>query len=321
MRDAALIAITALTVLACGCSASRTGSAVSIRLDVTRVPLDSQDPGRTSVGSFVYAGGIEIRDRGNTAIFELSDLRVLSGNRLVAVSDDGNFFEARLVLDEAGRLTGLTDARLSPLLDTQGRELGDELADAEGLDVLPNGDRLVSFERDHRVWLYPADGSAPHAVAQPESTLPANEGMEALSLYPAAGSDAYLVGGEGGTIWMCHLSAQCTETPYGSLVPSGFGLTALAAYGNEGAFAMLARSYNPQEGVRIVVRLIGTQGTPGGRVLDEMAMAPPFTVDNFEGVAVLPRPSGGIRLYLLADDNGSAAQHTYLLAFDWQPAK
>jgi hypothetical protein len=43
-------------------------------------------------------------------------------------------------------------------------------------------------------------------------------------------------------------------------------------------------------------------------------------VDNFEGIAVVPRPTGGIRLYLVSDDNGSAAQRTYLLAFDWQQA-
>jgi hypothetical protein len=315
MRDAAVIAVAAL--LACGCAAPRTGSAVAISLDVTPVPLDSRDPGRRSVGSFVFAGGIEIRDRGATAIFELSDLRVLSGNRVLAVSDDGSFFEARLVLDQAGRLLGLTDARLTPLLDGQGRKPSADEADAEGIDVLPDGDRLVSFEGNHRIWLFPADGSAPRETTRPDATFPDNGGMEALSLYPAAGPDAYLVGGEGGTIWMCHLLSKCSETPFGALVPSGFGLTSLAAYGEEGAFAMLARSYDPQQGVRIVVRLIATQGAPGGRVLDEMAMAAPLTVDNFEGIAVVPHSTGGIRLYLLSDDNGSAMQHTYLLAFDW----
>jgi len=43
-------------------------------------------------------------------------------------------------------------------------------------------------------------------------------------------------------------------------------------------------------------------------------------VDNFEGIAVVPRATGGIRLYIVSDDNASASQRTYLLAFDWQPA-
>ncbi len=37
----------------------------------------------------------------------------------------------------------------------RGARLTDTEADAEGLDILPDGDRLVSFERNHRLWLYP----------------------------------------------------------------------------------------------------------------------------------------------------------------------
>ena len=125
---------------------------------------------------------------------------------------------------------------------------------------------------------------------------------------------------ESGTVWLCSLVGTCDETTFGALAPPGFGLTALAAYGETGDFAMLARAYEPRSGTRVSVRLIGATGARDGRVLDEMAMAAPLTVDNFEGMAVVPRSAGGIRVYLLSDDNGSAAQHTYLLAFDWQPA-
>jgi hypothetical protein len=54
-------------------------------------------------------------------------------------------------------------------------------------------------------------------------------------------------------------------------------------------------------------------------VVDEMTMAAPLTVDNFED-AVVPRATGGIRLYIVSDDNASASQRTFLLGFDWQPA-
>ncbi len=93
-------------------------------------------------------------------------------------------------------------------------------------------------------------------------------------------------------------------------VPTGFGLTALAAYGEVGAFAMLARAYEPRSGTRVSVRLIDATRAREGRVLDEMRLAPPFTVDNFEEIAVAPRSPDGIRLYLLSDDNGSTAQRT-----------
>jgi hypothetical protein len=287
---------------------------------VTPVLLDPQDPGKRSIGSFVYAGGIEITDTDGGTAAELSDLHVDETDRLVAVSDRGHFLEARLMFDEAQRLSGLTDARVVPLRDEKGAPLSDTRADAEGLAVLPNGDRLVSFERDHRVWIYRPDGSSPRPAAHPQADLPANEGMEALTRYPAGGPDAYLVGSEGGRIWLCGLSIACRESRFGALVPAGLGLTALSAYGADGRFAMLARAYDPALGVRIAVRLIVPDGPLDGRVLDEMTMAAPLTVDNFEGIAVVPRSDGGIRLFILSDDNGSPEQRTYLLAFDWHPS-
>ena len=321
MRETAFVGLAALTVLCCGSAIPRTAPAAweSVRVEVTPVPLDPHDPSKRSIGSFAYAGGIEIRDTGSPTIFELSDLRIVSGDRLIAVSDRGNFFEARLLFDETGRLSGLADARVIPLVGERGERLTAADSDAEGLDLLPDGSRLVTFEGNDRIWLYRADGSAPRPTFEPDATFPTNEGMEAITLYPAAGPGAYLVGSEGGTIWLCSLSSTCRATGFGRLVPSGLGLTALSAYGEDGEFAMLGRSYDPLRGIRNSVRLIGTTGAPGGRVLDEMTIAAPLNVDNFEGISVVPRPTGDIRLYLLSDDNGSAVQRTYLFAFDWKP--
>ena len=282
------------------------------------MPLDPRDASVRSIGSFAYAGGIEISGADSTGIHELSDLRIVSGDRLVAVSDRGYVFEARLLFDDTAQLIGLADARVIPLISERGEPLTGLEADAEGLDILPTGDRLVSFEKHDRIWLYPADGSPPRPTPSPDEPFPANGGMEALTLYPAAGPGFYLVGSEGGTVWLCSLSATCEETAFGALVPAGFGLTALAALGKGGEVAMLARSYEPRLGTtRVSVRLIRTTAAGEGRVLDEMTLAAPFTVDNFEGIAIVPRPPDGIRLYLVSDDNGSTAQRTYLLAFDW----
>jgi hypothetical protein len=213
------------------------------------------------------------------------------------------------------RLAGLTDARMIPLIGESGTPLGPKDTDAEGLDVLPDGSRLVSFEGNDRILLYPPDGGPPRPAPRPEARFPQNTGMEAITLYPAAGADAYLVGSEGGTIWLCRLSGSCSETTLGTFVPAGMNLTALAAYGEDGAFAMLSRAYEPRTGVRISVRLIANSAA-GARLLDEMTIAPPLHVDNFEGIAAVPRPDGGIRLYLVSDDNGSDTQRTYFFAFD-----
>jgi hypothetical protein len=285
------------------------------------VPLDPQDRTRRSIGTFTYAGGVEIRSADVRTFLELSDLRVVSGDRLLAVGDEGTFFEARLLFDETAQLSGLADVHVRSLVDELGEPVDAANGDAEGVELLPNGDRLVAFESRDRVWLYPADGSAPRSVPMPDAVFPPNEGMEAITRFPAGGPDAYLIGAESGTIWLCTLSASCTESGFGILVPSGFGLTALSSYGEQGDFAILSRSYDTVRGARISVRLIETKGAPEGRVLDEMTMAAPLTVDNFEGIAAVARPSGGMRLFLVSDDNGSPAQRTYLLAFDWRPAR
>jgi hypothetical protein len=174
----------------------------------TPVPLSSANPPPVSIGRFVYAGGIAISSPDTQRLHGLSDLKFGPDGGLVAISDEGDLFEARLKLDETGRLVGLTDGKLQALKGLDGQPLqGKEKADAEGLAILPNGDRLVSFERDHRIWLYPRqpDGTygLPRAVNKPSTTFPDNEGMEALTAYPIAGPDAYLVGGEEGEVWLC----------------------------------------------------------------------------------------------------------------------
>jgi hypothetical protein len=311
-----LISVAVLITLACGAAAPQSpperGTPVGIQ--VAPVPLNPTDPRQRLIGGFEYAGGIEIKATNRATILELSDLRV-SGDSLVAISDQGLFFEARVQFDEMNRLTGLTDARMIPLIGESGKPLGPKDTDAEGLDVLPDGSRLVSFEGNDRILLYPPDGGPPRPAPRPEARFPQNTGMEAIALYPAAGADAYLVGSEGGTVWLCRLSGSCSETTLGTFVPTGMNLTALAAYGEDGAFAMLSRAYEPRTGVRISVRLIANSAA-GARLLDEMTMAPPLNVDNFEGIAAVRRPDGGIRLYLVADDNGSDTQRTYLFAFD-----
>jgi hypothetical protein len=321
VKDVALIGLAAATVLSCGLPARQSVrlTAASAPVEVSPVPLDPHDSSVRSIGAFAYAGGIEIKSADSPGVHELSDLRIVAGDRLVAVSDAGYLFEARLLFDDTARLSGLADARVTALVNEQGGPLTGSEADAEGFDILPTGDRLVSFERDHRIWLYAADDTPPRPTPSPDADFPANGGMEALTIYPAAGPGSYLVGGEGGTVWLCSLAGTCDETAFGALVPTGFGLTALAAYGEVGGFAMLARAYEPRSGTRVVVRLIDSAGAREGRVLDEMRLAAPFTVDNFEGIAVVPQSPDGIRLYIISDDNGSTAQRTYLLAFDWRP--
>jgi hypothetical protein len=285
-----------------------------VALTIAAAPLDPTDAERQTIGAFSFAGGLVIASGETSRLHGLSDMAISPEGALLAVTDDGDFFEARLRLDDAGRLAGLERGRISPMRGPDERPLQDKAdADAEGLALLANGDRLVSFERRHRIWLYPADGTAPRPVPAPQESFPDNGGMEALAPDPAAGPDAYVVGAEeAGQTWTCRIVVACTAGPRIEKPPE-FGLVALTRL-KAGRTAYLLRAWDPARGNRIVLTIQGADGEVG-----RLELARPLTVDNYEGLAALPRPDGAVRFYLLSDDNFSPSQRTLLLAFDWRP--
>ena len=282
-------------------------------MDTVAVPLNVQVPSQTAIGEFVYAGGLALSSRQTTQLHGLSDLEVDTSGHLTAVGDDGVWFEVRLVLDRAERLIGLRDARLVPLTGEDGTVLADKMeADAEGFAQLANGDRLVSFERRHRIWLYPAGGGTPRPVPSPEAAFPENAGLEALSADPETGADAYVAGAEdSGETWACRVSASCITGPTIDK-PEEFGLVAIKRLPGMRTVALL-RAFDAVRGSRLSLQILRA-----GAVLAQMDMAAPLTVDNFEGLATVLRPDNRIRIYLLSDDNDSSTQRTLLLAFDWK---
>lgn len=288
-----------------------------IAVQASPVPLAAAKARPSRIGAFIYAGGLALTSPDTARLHGLSDLKVWPDGRLLSVSDEGDLFEARLVLDRAGRLVGVTGGKLQPLPGVDGRPLtalGKRESDAEGIAELANGDRLVSLERDDRILLYPAGGGPPRRASSPDVSFPDNLGMEALAQDPAAGPDAYIVGGEAsGQTWRCRLASGCVETARVAK-PDAFGLTAVAPLPGGGRVYLL-RAFSVLQGVRITLRIVG----PDGTTRDELRLAAPLTVDNFEGVAALPCPDGSLRLYLLSDDNFSSLQRTLLLAFDWRP--
>lgn len=284
-----------------------------IAVTAQAVPLNPDAPGQSAIGAFRYAGGLALSAESTARFHGLSDLVVSEDGALTAISDEGDLIEGRLVFAD-GRLSGLADARLAPLPGLDGQPLQNKAqSDAEGLAILPNGDRLVSFERDHRIWLYPADGSPPRPAPTPEADFPANGGLEALGADPQSAPDAYVAGGEdSGQTWTCRVSAGCTAA-YLVEKPADYGLVALRRLPQDRT-AYLLRAWDPLRGNRIVLTIRG----PAGEIA-RMEMERPLTIDNFEGVDFVPREDGGYRLYLLADDNFQSSQRTLLLAFDWTP--
>lgn len=283
-------------------------------MDAVPVPLNPEDPAMTHVGEFRYAGGVALTSSQTADLHELSDVIVTSDNRFLAVGDDGILVDGRIVLNDSGGLVGVTDATLTHLIDETGKLLAAGQADAEGLALLANGDRLVSFERPARILRYPKNGGRPHEVASPQVEFPPNAGLEALTA-EGGDSDGYFVGGEeSGATWLCHPTAACVSGPTIDK-PKEFGLVSMCRVPG-GLMAYLLRAYDPVHLSHIVLEILR-----GTTVIARLDLAPPLTVDNFEGVSAVARPDGRIRFYVISDDNQQATQRTLLMAFDWQPPR
>ncbi|MES1200462.1 MAG: esterase-like activity of phytase family protein [Pseudomonadota bacterium] len=282
--------------------------------------------GGDRVGDLSFRGGLELTSR-DFAFGGLSGLVVGDDLSVVAITDNGDWFQGKLTLDDVGRLVGVADGQMALMRGTNGKPFeSKEAGDSEDITRLPDGRYAVSFEQIQKVRIYnlPRDGPFGHAEWGPElaraRTLPNNEGLEALT---TDADGALLVGAEHGDrrghmIWRAPLDAAAPVQPVARLrMGVGFGLAGFARL-PDGDIIALERFYAPVVGVRIrLERLDGAALRQGRVAAREIAyFQPPLAIDNFEGVSAVRRADGGTRLYLISDNNFSARQRTLLYAFD-----
>jgi hypothetical protein len=312
-----------LLVLSAAIAPAALADAVSVRS--TPVPLNPSDPQQQVVGRLEYRGGLQLVSD-DPRFGGLSSIRVLpDGEHLAAVSDEGFWLSGRLVLGE-GRLEGVADVEMGPLLDPDGRAPGGkDSRDAESLALLPDGSFVVGFEREHRLLRYPAGTGRPDgvpAVVPPPPGLeqaPFNGGIEALlamrdgrllALTEYWIEQDVVVGWTGGPDRWKRFGLRFE----GALRPSD------AALLPSGDVLLLERAYNPDRGITSVrVRQlrrgsIRPGASIGGRLVSRFA--PPLTLDNYEGIATFRGPGGETRVLLVSDDNlDRERQRTLLLMF------
>lgn len=328
MRRGAVVCLLAWLALAAACAGrpalSGPGLArVALAVSAEPLPLNPQDEARRRVGALTFRGGLGLSSR-DARFGGWSGLLVSNdGGQMLAASDRGWWLSARLEYGPAGDLVGLNRARLGRLRDLAGRPLqGKGRSDAEELDRWDGG-VLVSFERDHRLWLYPGPcslGGLPRPVGLPPwlRKSAANQGVEAVAsladgrlLLLAEGDQdqPYTLGAVGdGRRWQ----------PLRYRLRDGFRPTAAATLPG-GDVLVLERRYTVGSGVAARLRRLPAGRIAPGALLRPpllAELAPPLTVDNFEGLAASRSPGGRVRLYLLSDDNYSAMQQTLLMMFE-----
>ncbi len=312
-----------LCLIALACSAGP-APAEPLDLTVTPQPLDPEDPTRTKVGALAWRGTLELASA-DSRFGGLSGLLLEpDGEGLLAVTDAGHWVSARLHLDDRGFLVGLEEAEIDALRDGDNRPLTSKRAgDAEALTRLGDGTTLVAFEQVHRIWRYPA---GPGALGRPAQAFPpppgldrldGNNGLEAVTALPrgrllALAEDNGDTPSLPGFLWQdgqwseISLVRQRPYRPTGaSVLPSGDVL-------------LLERRFSILGGLGIKIRRLPLAEIEPGATLEGEVLAelrPPLVYDNMEGLAAQAEPGGGVRIYLISDDNFNAAQRTLLIGF------
>jgi hypothetical protein len=331
-RQSALLVLATAVLLVLG-SLGRGPQADSLALEVQPVPFHPSDPGRQTAGPLRFRGGLWLRSP-DPWFGGLSDLRVApDGAGLLAVSDCGHGLVGTLVHDSGGDLVDLQAARLVELTGLDGEPLVGVEGDAESLAYEADDGLLIGFEKYHRIWRYarvpPFAGPAePRPAPRFEEACPSNRGLETMvalddgRLFVACEAD----GREATRAWVGRGRRWAArEYPLTANGPGGVFRPSAAALLPDGDVLVLERRFPPLE-VRLVrLTKASLEGTGPLTPSEIVRLAPPQSVDNFEGIDVREDPSGATLVYLISDDNGCTKragvvplrlQRTLLLLFE-----
>ncbi len=320
-----LAALAGAALLATGPGARHAAAEDQVVVNYTAVPLERGDMPRVSVGGLVFRGALSLtsadRRFGGFSALHVS----ANGEALLAVSDHGDWLAARLHYDRRFWLAALTEGRMGRLPTLDGKALSEAASerDAESLTVRRDGSAIVTFERRHRIWSYPASeqpfAKPPRAFAPPPdlAQAPSNEGLETFAeledgrfltisegLFDAPDR---LIGWLGdGTLWQrlyfaVHGSYRPTDA---KALPNGDVLVLERKFHMIGGFGARLR--------RVPKAEIAPGATLRGEALAELEA--PMMIDNFEGLAVR-RGERETLVYLISDDNFLSVQSTILMLF------
>jgi len=260
---------------------------------------------------------------------------VVEDGRLRTLTDQGWWFGAELA-GQGGRLL-LEDARIAPMRDPGGETYRKAGGDAEGLARFGDG-LAVSFERDHRIMLLRAAGQLGGTLQfRAFERLPSNEGLEALATLPDGRLIAFAESREEAGVPVFQIDpdagepAEPDDAAQGEEAAGETGLVEAhlpvpgrhrvtgADVGPDGRLYLVLRHFALTTGVsiRVMRYRLGEDGLPlAGSAETLAAFEQGSGIDNMEGIAVEAAPDGGLRLWLVSDDNFNPIQRTLLLRFD-----
>jgi hypothetical protein len=308
-RLAALWLFLVLVAPACAEDASWTAREVPLGPD--------QKPGAL-VGKLRFKGALTLASP-DRRFGGLSGIQVDRNLHATTISDRGYFVEFDLVEDADGMLVGASAPTIETMTDASGAPLRGNDRDAEDVAVLPDGQRLVVFERNARLGWFPPGSARQMRTASLLDLVPgSNEDIE--SVVPLPDGKVFLIaeaiGPRHGVLsaWI-GLPGSWASLEYHRFASDVSGAALLPG----GDLLVLERAPNPLTGFHSrLMRVPAASLRPGGVLQGErlIELAPPGIADNFEGIATRPLPDGRTAIYLVSDDNYFPLQSTYLLKLE-----
>jgi hypothetical protein len=292
--------------------------------------FSTAEPERRAFGLLTFRAGLQLRSS-----FEgfggFSGLwRSPRGDEIVALSDNTEWLTARVV-STAGRLAGLEDAVIAPVLAQTGKPLRRTRSyDTEGLTIA-NGVAYVSIERTQEVmrfnWAKEGVLARAQSVPVPPDAkhLPSNQGLEAIGIAPAksplAGALVVISEQAGGSTTSPTRGFILTGSRQGAFEvvrSGGFDVTDIA-FLPSGEMLLLERRASLLRGFGARIRRIAANAIYAGASLDGLVIFEADSghqIDNMEGMAVHRDGSTGETIVsLISDDNFSSLQRTVFLEF------
>jgi len=235
-----------------------------------------------------------------------------NGGAFLATSDRGHLLRGD-ILRQGGRMTGVGNLVLTPILDTKGVPVDGFNLDAERLAVLESGEIYMSFEANHRIMVQDGAGALPEFVPKHPAfrTLINNSGLEALAVDSAG--VIYAIperSGEFGRPFPVYrLMAGAWNTDMEISREGKFLVVGADIF--EGQLYVLERALSGLFGFSSRIRRFDIANpTLEGEVLLTTSAG---RFDNLEGIALWRSMDGQLRVVLISDDNFKFYQRNQML--------
>ncbi|MBB5574104.1 MULTISPECIES: esterase-like activity of phytase family protein [Rhizobium] len=320
---------TMLVMLLAGCGSVDTSEGGSADIHATAISAFKPGSEQTRFGALEFLGGLELSS-GNALLGALSAIRFRPDQRhFVSVLDTGHWLTGTIERDEDGKLKGIVDARIMPMVDRFGEtDAGKGAMDAEGL-VLRGNHVLVSYEQNHRVDSYPdpgfetspPDGSIPILI--PKKQLHGNRSLETLMTAPQSSplAGAAVIVAERSLDDEGNMLAAILDGPLKGRFTVRHSDDFDASDGvflPDGDLLLLERRFDLAHGIGVRIRRIAGGDIKPGAVVDGNVIfeaGSNLQIDNMEGLDAFRAADGTIHLIMVSDDNHSILQRSLMLEF------